>query len=78
MYKLINTGKAYEIYRYDQDKYSMIGKVKSTDTLTELVETFAPNIIQSELFQALKYMVQDNHNTAEFGYNGTFTVSYYK
>lgn len=76
MYKLINTGKVYELHQHDSTKYHMIAKVKSTDALVELAETFAPRIQQPELLEALKFMVRENHNVAEFGYNGSFTVSY--
>lgn len=76
MYKLINTGTKYELHRHDSNKYEMIFKVGSNDALLETAETFAPKIQQPELIEALRFMVQHNHNVAEFGYNGTFTVSY--
>jgi hypothetical protein len=76
MYKLINKGNVYELHQHDGTVYHMIAKLKSTDSLVECAETFAPRIQQSELLEALRYMVKDNHNIAEFGYNGIFTVSY--
>lgn len=76
MYKLVNKGRVYELHRHNSEKYEMIGKVTSTSTLMELVETFAPRIQLPELDTALKFMVRENHNVAEFGYNGIFTVSY--
>jgi len=76
MFKLINTGKTYELYRHNTNEYVMLGKVKSTDALLEFADTFVPKIQQVELLEAVRYMIQSNHNVAEFGYNGTFTVSY--
>ena len=76
MYKLINTGKAYELHHMLSNVYHMVGKVKSTDALMELAEKFTPRIRQSELDTAVKFMIKENHNVAEFGHNGIFTVSY--
>jgi len=76
MFKLVNTGKVYQLYRHNTEKYEMIGKIATTTSLIDFVEVFAPKIQLPELDAALKFMVQQNHNVAEFGYNGCFTVSY--
>ena len=76
MYKLINKQTHYEMFRHDGNKYNMIGKFKSNAVLAEFCEVFAPIILPTELVEATRYMVEQNHNVAEFGYNGTFTVSY--
>ena len=76
MYKLINKQTHYELSYHDGNAYTMIAKLKNSDALTEYVDKFKVRIQPNEMIEAIKYMVQDNHNVAEFGYNGSFTVSY--
>lgn len=78
MYKLCITDK-YELHTYKGNGiYEMLNAFNSVKALKEYVKIVMDNLISPyEIEVASKFMEDTSHNTAEFGYNGTFTVSYY-
>lgn len=69
VYKLIIADK-YKLYLFEK----LLGEFND---ITEVAEAAFDFIRTKELIIALKFMSDTNHNVAEFGGKGYFTVSYY-
>ena len=72
MYTLKLVSGKYEVYKAKE----LIAKVQTVGSLHTLCNLFAVNIKRDELDAAVDFMQKNNHNVAEFGVNGYFTVSY--
>ena len=79
MYKLTITNR-YNLYQYTlyNQSYFLKDSFESVAKLKLYIKQKMNNVIQlNEVDEAVKFMSDTTHNTAEFGFNGTFTVSYY-
>lgn len=77
MYK-INIKSTIKLFAYTHGiGYNVIKEFKNVYELLEFNKKELNNkFILSEVLQAMEHMQQMGHDTAEFGVNGYFTISY--
>jgi len=77
MYKL-TIGKSYCLYRYvGESDWLKLGSFSGFNVLKKFNKMMMDGAIrEEELDQAIRFMDSTTHDTAEFGMNGYFTVSY--
>lgn len=86
MYKITVTRECFKLWRYDGTKYTMLGKFTNSERLIEYYEVFVMDTLQKdpsinpldEIYEALKGMRSMDHNVAELGRKGAYTVSYWE
>lgn len=84
MYKLIIKDKQYQFFKhYNRQGYVKVCATSDQVKLTDYIENELPHTPKSimqnigiNIVDALKDMITMNHNTAEFGVRGYYTVSY--
>lgn len=80
MFKLVIKETGYKLSEYDEvrEVYNTLCVSASIQTVEKYVEVFKQRRIrEGEVREAIRFMSDTNHNVAEFGTNGFFTVSYY-
>lgn len=77
MYK-INVTNKFMLYKFVYGKGNvLLGEYKDVyDLLAYNKKELNNALLISEVMQALEYMHKMNHDTAEFGVRGYFTISY--
>lgn len=81
MYKLTVNENKYNLFQYNPERkeYNLLGKFNHVNEVVGFNNKFLNNLINnSEIFQAIEFMNKVNHNAAEFGVRGLFTVSYWE
>lgn len=78
MFKICITDK-YELHNYTGNgEYYKVGSFNTIKDLKKYTDAVLCGMIMlPEIDTAVQFMSDTSHNTAEFGYNGTFTVSYF-